>query len=375
MTPRIVYLATADARGHLMRAQLLVHALRQAGAHVEVLTTSAAGQSFLAGFGIASTILSRHYAVQFDTRQNMLRAATNRNVAHYMFHPARMLRDVVRLQRILRGAHLLVNDSFHPAVLFMGAMPFWRRKVVHVYGVSLRRALVANFDGNRPGLFSRLLSGLFKRVVDWQIDTARACFEHDFAYELTQADGRAHQRLPTPVALAGSLHGAAADGAAVYLNPHFRDTRLADALCAGIADAGLTAHRVGEGYARRSGWRGVDADWASRAAHAQVIVSAPGMAALSIALVYARPIVLVLTDQPEQASNAARVAQLGIAHRVVTWRGDADDFRHQVAQAVTALNAGGQSLPHVASGRIQAQARVDAWTGRLLALCSGQAAA
>ena len=32
MMPRIVYLATADARGHLMRAQLLVHALRAAGA-------------------------------------------------------------------------------------------------------------------------------------------------------------------------------------------------------------------------------------------------------------------------------------------------------------------------------------------------------
>lgn len=369
MTPRIVYLATADARGHLMRAQLLVHALRQAGAQVEVLTTSAAGQSFLAGFGIASTILSLHYAVQFDTRQNMLRGATNRNVAHYMFHPARMLRDILHLQRTMRGAQLLVNDSFHPAVLFMGALPFWRRKVVHVYGVSLRRALVGNFDGNRPGLFSRL----FKRIVDWQIDTARACFEHDFAYELTAPDGRAHQRLPTPVALAGLPAGAVVHGAAIYLNPHFRDARLADALCAGIADAGLTAHRVGEGYAQRSGWVGVDADWASSAAQAQVIVSAPGMAALSIALVYGRPIVLVLTDQPEQASNAARVAQLGIAHRVVTWRGDADDFRHQVTQAVKALNPDSVALPLVSSGRIQAQARVDAWTGRLLALCSGPA--
>jgi len=370
MTPRIVYLATADARGHLMRAQLLVHALRQAGAEVEVLTTSTAGQTFLAGFGIASTILSQHYAVQFDTRQNMLRAATNRNVAHYMFHPARMLRDIVRLQRSLRGAQLLVNDSFHPAVLFMGALPFWRRKVVHVYGVSLRQALVANFDGPHPGLFSRL----FRRVVDWQIDTARACFEHDFAYALAEQDGRPHQRLPTPVALAALLDGANLRGAAIYLNPHFRDPRLADALCAGIADAGLTAHRVGEGYAQRDGWTGVDADWPSRAASARVIVSAPGMAALSIALVYGRPIVLVLTDQPEQVSNAARATQLGIAHRVVTWRGDAADFRRQVAQAVTALQPDSQVLPTVAAGRIQAQARVDAWTGRLLALCSGVAA-
>ena len=363
MTPRILYLATADARGHLMRAQLLVHALRQAGAQVDVLTTSDAGQRFLAGFGIASTILSRHYAVQFDAQQNMLRQATNRNVAHYLFHPGRMLRDVLRLRRQLRGTHLLVNDSFHPAVLFMGALPFWRRKVVHVYGVSLRQALAANFDGARPGPFSRL----FKRVVDWQIDTARARFEHDFAYPIPDAAGTASWRLPTPIPLAASR--TAADGAAIYLNPHFRDVALADALSAGIADAGLAAHLVGEGYAGHAGWRGVDADWPSRAAHAQVIVSAPGMAALSIALVYGRPIILVLTDQPEQASNAARATQLGIPHRVVTWRGDAADFRRQVAQAARALRDG-VAPPTVASGRAQAQARVDAWTGRLLALCA-----
>ena len=66
---RIVYLATADARGHLMRAQLLTHALRADGASVDVLTTSDEGVRFLAEFGIGATLLSRHYAVQFDTRQ------------------------------------------------------------------------------------------------------------------------------------------------------------------------------------------------------------------------------------------------------------------------------------------------------------------
>lgn len=104
-----------------------------------------------------------------------------------------------------------------------------------------------------------------------------------------------------------------------------------------------------------------------------MIVSAPGMAALSIALVYGRPIVLVLTDQPEQASNARRAAQLSIPHRVVVWRGDAANFRHQVEQAVNALtDAGtgtGHALPAVAAGRQQAQARIDAWTHGLLALC------
>lgn len=368
MTPRIVYLATADARGHLMRAQLLVHALRAAGAQVEVLTTSDAGQRFLAGFGIEAAILSRHYAMQFDIRQNMLRGASNRNVVRYMLDPARMLRDIVHLRRTLRGAQLLINDSFHPAALFMGMLPPWRRKVLHVYGASLREAVLSNFDGDKPGRFSRL----FRRVVAWQISAAGACFEHDFAYDVHETDNFAHCRLPTPVPRAALAPAAAPNTAAIYLNPHFRDTSLADALCAGIADAGMSSHRVGEGYAGRNGWLAVDADWASRAAHAPVIVSAPGMAALSIALVYGRPIVLVVTDQPEQISNAQRALQLRIPHRVVTWRGEAADFRRQVAQAASALTGAGSAVTAVSSGQLRAQARIDAWTLRLLALCAGQ---
>ena len=369
MTARIVYLATADARGHLMRAQLLVHALRQSGAQVDVLTTSHAGQYFLMGFGIEAGILSRDYAMQFDTRQNMLRNASNRNVACYMAHPAKMLRDILRLRRALRASDLLVNDSFHPAALVMGMLPFWHRKVVHVYGGSLREAVLSNFDGVKPGYLGRI----FRQIVGWQIDAARARFEHDFAYDLANiADGH-DCRLPTPVAIAGRLPDAAPTGAAIYLNPHFRDTLLADSLCAGIADAGLAAHLVGEGYASSRGWLAVDPVWATHAAHADVIVSAPGMAALSIALVYRRPIVLVLTEQPEQATNAKRAMQLRIPHRTVIWRGDALDFRHQIGQAVTALMGSAPTPATVSSGRAQAQARVDAWTGRLLALCAARA--
>lgn len=370
MTPRIVYLATADARGHLMRAQLLVHALRHAGAQVEVLTTSHAGQRFLAGFGIEASILSHHYAMQFDTRQNMLRDASNRNVIGYMAHPARMLRDLLRLRRALRGRDILVNDSFHPAALFLGMLPIGRRKVVHVYGGSLREAVLGNFDG-KPGLFSFL----FRKIVGWQIDAARARLEHDFSYAITDPANGPDCALPTPVPLAGATSVAEPNSAAIYLNPHFSDTTLAQALCDGIADAGLAAYRVGEGYAGSDGWVGVDPDWVSRAAQAEVIVSAPGMAALSIALVYGRPIILVLTEQPEQASNAQRAMQLRIAHRTVIWRGEALDFRHQVRQAANALTraAPAPAPAAVASGRAQAQARLDAWTVRLLALCAAPA--
>ncbi|WP_175979037.1 hypothetical protein [Burkholderia sp. BCC1047] len=366
MMPRIVYLATADARGHLMRAQLLVHALRAAGAQVDVLTTSDAGQAFLAAFGIDADVLSRHYAVQFDERQNMLRDATDRNVAHYVFRPTRMLRDIVRRRAIVRDADLVVNDSFHPALLFMGAVPGWRRRVVHVYGGSLRRALTANFDARLP----RVLARAFARIVDWQIDAARARIEHDFAYDFADDAPHLHRhrRLPTPVPIVAERPAHECVAAAVYLNPHFRDVALADALSAGMRDAGLAAHRVGEGYAGHDGWTGVDADWPTRAAHAPLIVSAPGMAALSIARVYRRPILLVQTDQPEQASNAARAARLQLVHRVVTWRGDAAAFRREVEQASIELMRDPGTPAGTRAGREHARARVDAWTSHLLAL-------
>ncbi|MBN3833330.1 hypothetical protein [Burkholderia sp. Ac-20344] len=366
MMPRIVYLATADARGHLMRAQLLVHALRAAGAQVDVLTTSDAGRAFLAAFGVDATVLSRHYAVQFDERQNMLRDATDRNVAHYVFRPTRMLRDIARLRAIVRDADLVINDSFHPALLFMGAMPRWRRCVVHVYGGSLRRALTANFDARLP----RVLARAFAQIVDWQIDSARGCIEHDFAYDAVDDVRRSHFhcRLPTPVPVVAEWPVSEPAAAAVYLNPHFRDIALADALSAGIRDAGLATHRVGEGYAGHDGWTGVDADWVTRAAHAPLIVSAPGMAALSIARVYRRPILLVQTDQPEQASNAARAARLQLVHRVVTWRGDAAAFRREVGQAAAELMCNPGTLAGTIAGREHARARLDAWTLRLLAL-------
>ncbi|MCA8046393.1 glycosyltransferase family protein [Burkholderia arboris] len=366
MMPRIVYLATADARGHLMRAQLLVHALRAAGAQVDVLTTSDAGRAFLAAFDIDAAVLSRHYAVQFDERQNMLRDATDRNVAHYVFRPTRMLRDIVRLRALVRDADLVINDSFHPALLFMGAVPGWRRRVVHVYGGSLRRALTANFDARLP----RVLARAFARIVDWQIDSALGCIEHDFAYDVADdaQRSRLHCRLPTPVPVVAELPAPEPAAAAVYLNPHFRDVALADALSAGMRDAGLAAHRVGEGYAGHDGWTGVDADWPTRATHAPLIVSAPGMAALSIARVYRRPILLVQTDQPEQASNAAHAARLQLVHRVVTWRGDAAAFRQAVGQAAIELMRDPGTPAGTLAGREHARARVDAWTSRILAL-------
>lgn len=356
-TIKLIYLATADARGHLMRAQLLTHALREAGAAVDVLTTSDEGRAFLAGFGIAAQVLSRHYAVQFDSRQNMLSGETDAHIANYVFRPSRMGRDIMKLRVVLRGADLIINDSFHPALLFMGCMPGWRRKVVHVYGASLRHAVQNNFSGRMPVSLSRL----FHRIVEWQIDTSLARIEHDF-HCTADYDGTAY-RLPTPVAVAAQFDAALPRPqacAAVYLNPHFRDPQMAEGLETGLALAGIHASLVGEGYAGRGRWEAQDADWVQQAAASNLIVSAPGMAALSVAMVYGRPIVLVLTDQPEQKINAGRAAALGLPHRIVVWRGDAATFAHDLYSACTDLLRSAPAVP-VPDGRAAACARLQSW--------------
>ena len=363
MSLRVLYLATADARGHLMRAQLLVHALRHAGVHVDVLSTSNEGVEFLKRFGVAAQLLSPHYAVQFDTEQNMQRAATDRNVAHYVFRPSRMLKDIRKLAGLMRDVDLVINDSFHPALLCMGSMPWWKRKVVHIYGGSLKAALISNFEGRLPAALARA----FAAIIGWQINTARACIEHDFSCDSTQSMGPSRYRLPTPVAVAkqGRKANVQAPLAAVYLNPHFQNIVLADALCAGLSDASLHTHLVGEGLAGHGNWLAIDEDWVSTAARSSLIVSAPGMAALSVARIYQRPILLVLTDQPEQASNAEQAARMQLHHEVVVWRGNSQDFRAQVAAKVHRLlrNMDMQiTAENLAQCCASAQARTDAWT-------------
>lgn len=363
---RIAYLATADARGHLMRAQLLTHALQAQGVQVQLLTTSDEGQRFLQGFGLPAVLLSRHYAVQFDRQQNMLREATDANVARYVFDPRRMLRDIWQLRRVLGSHDLVVNDSFHPALLVMGCLPVWRRRVVHVYGRSLRQALEGNFQGRLPACLARG----FGRVIAWQIQRARARLMHDFAHPLGAEPQDGQHCLPTPVALAPEPAAAPVppQGAAVYLNPHFREPALARALAQGLGQAGLAAHCVGEGLADEPGWLAQDTDWVGRAAHSALLVSAPGMAALSVAQVYQRPLLLVLTDQPEQQRNAARAAALGLPHRCVVWQGDAPAFARAVREASRALLDDAAQAPPAPAGRAHAAARLAAWVAVLTGL-------
>lgn len=303
---RILWLAAADARGHLMRAHLMRGLLAREGVRVDVVTTSDEGRAFLAALGTPARVLSREYHVSFDARQNMARRRTEACVARYFARPDGFLRDLATIEAAAREADLVVND-FHP--LLLAAPVFARLRVVHVFGENLWRAIERNFEGRLPRGLERLYAAAMRAL------RARAFAEVEHSLAAPEGGlGARLFRLPpiVPAPRIGRAEVRAALGlaqgerlAAVYLNPHFRDPGLAAALERALAEARFRVHAVGEGYAARPGWLARDARLADAVAAADLFVSTPGMGAVGQACVHGVPLLAIATDQPEQAWNLA----------------------------------------------------------------------
>lgn len=300
--PWIAWLAAADARGHLMRAHLVRAALLPRNVAVRIITTSHQGRDFLTALGTPSELLSTGYAVAFDTAQNIDRSATDACVMRYLVSRDQAARDLATLRALARGADLVVND-FHPLPLV--APRRLGPPVVHVYGTHLWEAIAHHFEGRAPRAFDRLGASL----ADALRRRAFASLEHS----LISGSPRSPRVLPPIVAAPGRTRaqvraalGLASPGqrlAAVYLNPHFRDPRLAATLESALARRGFRVHAVGEGFSGRPGWHRYDASFNDVAAAADVLVSAPGMGALSAWAHFGTPLLALRTDQPEQAAN------------------------------------------------------------------------
>ncbi len=314
---RILWLAAADARGHLMRAHLIRGLLEREGVRVDVITTSEEGRAFLAALGTPADVLSRHYAVAFDARQNMDRARTEACVLRYLFQPGRGAADLARLAAAAEGAAYVVND-FHPLLLLAGAGAALPCPVVHVYGENLWRAIEGNFAGRGPALWGKGYGALVRALRD----RAYARVEHTPAVLLAGERDPAHRayRLPPlivaprlgPAAVRAALGvGPRARLAAVYLNPHFTDPAIAAAVEGALAAEGFHVHAVGEGFAGRPGWRPHDPSFVDVTAAADLLISAPGMGAIGQACLLGVPFLALVTDQPEQRANLRFLAAGG----------------------------------------------------------------
>ena len=306
---RILWLAAADARGHLMRAHLMRGLLAREGVEVTVITTSEEGRAFLAAMGTPAEILSCHYGVAFDARQNMDRERTEACVLGYLFRPGRGAADLARLAAQARGAACVVND-FHPLLLLAGSGSALPCPVVHVYGENLWRAIEGNFDGRRPALLGRGYGAAVRALRD----RAHTRVEHTLGVGLAgeHDPARRSYRLPPVIAAPrrapAEVRAALGVGprerlAAVYLNPHFEDPAVASAIEGALRAEGIRMHAVGEGYPGRPGWRPHDPSFVDVAAAADLLVSAPGMGAVGQARLLGVPFLALVTDQPEQRDN------------------------------------------------------------------------
>ncbi|HEX4622674.1 MAG TPA: hypothetical protein VH208_14015, partial [Myxococcaceae bacterium] len=247
------------------------------------------------GLGSPSRVLSRHFRVEVDARHNMRRDATDRRIAAYLLSPRRGWRDLSTLAGWARGYDLVVNDSLHPALLLapwvMPGLP-----VLQVYGENLRRAAEANLDGRVP----RPLSVAYQRLLTGAFDRSFGQIVHCVGAPLPPLGGPI--RLPTLVPAFGDAPREQGR-VAVYLNPHFRDPRIAEAIERALPP-GSRLYGVAEGYAGRTGWRARDPALARVVAGADVFISGAGMGALELARSTGTPLLCVLGAQPEQERNA-----------------------------------------------------------------------
>jgi hypothetical protein len=130
---------------------------------------------------------------------------------------------------------------------------------------------------------------------------------------------------------------------------------------------------LGEGYAGRPGWHPYAINWIDIAARSELIVSTPGMAALAAAQALDKPILLIVTAQPEQQRNAVRAASLGLRHRVVRWDEvtTSDDFKRALGEAYRELMLENQRYLSQQTGTVDPglalKERLNVWVDLLMA--------
>lgn len=342
---RVLWLAVAEARGHLVRAHLARALIAEVGIEVEIVTTSDAGRRFLAALGVPSTVLSDAYALVFDDDQNLARRATERQVLRYLAGPGAA--DLVRLLRrtAAGGFDLVVNDSFHPA-LFLAplAVSLERLPVVNVFGENMLAA-VAEFRGQHGlgGSYARAVHAVAGRALACVQPTLAALVEPTAAATLASArtlhlppllPPLSRTRSETRRALGVAPHQKLAT---VYLNPHFRSEALATSLERALLGAGFAIHAIGEGYRGRPGWRAADYDLPAVIAASDLVVSAPGMGCASIALAAGVPFLGLLSDQPEQRRNAEVLRRSALAHAFVELGAEPGALRAELHRAAAVL--------------------------------------
>ena len=162
---RIVHLAVADGRGHLMRAHLLRRLLAKRGIAVDVVTTSEAGRASSPAWGRARRCCPAASRSRSTAGITCSPPRTDRQLAAYIASPSRLGRDVAMLRRLAGARCLSSTIRCIPRRCWLAAAGGrWGARVVHLHGDGLWRAAVSHFDGRLPGWASARYRGLLEAL-------------------------------------------------------------------------------------------------------------------------------------------------------------------------------------------------------------------
>lgn len=346
---RILWLATAGGRGHLMRACIMRRLLAQSDIEVQIMTTSDEGVSFLRSHGCPSTLLSKHYkGTVFDDSQNMSRSRTAAGVLTYLFLPTRCYADLRKIKKTAKNFDLVINDAFHPALMLASIFHQSSMKVVQVYGENQRRALLENLERKK----GRLSFGLFHRLSNKAFAEAYGRVIHSHAPEECRKKYKDAPQEPRTYILPPMVDSmfkskeqvrsefAVAPGkklAVVYLNPHFKNPKLAAGLEEALGECGFRIHAVGEGFRDREKWIPHDPALINAIAASDLFISAPGVAALAQVKLFGIPFLAVTSRQPEQEYNRDHLKALSAPWEQIDSEDITAEFKESVKDKICEL--------------------------------------
>ncbi|PJZ57274.1 hypothetical protein [Leptospira barantonii] len=287
---KVLWIANADARGHLFRAHLAWTVLRTSEIHVSIVTTNADGKKFLEALGTTSAVLPGNYRLYYDSRQNLIRILTVFKMAFYLLF-GNAVRDLLFLKKISKEFDLILND-LHPVPIF--ASKFFTVDIIHVYGENLWLTIENYFFGIAPRFFAIFFRDTVRKLKNQS--------KGNIVHSLIQQERKADE-IYLPPLVHFTPRKKSKNTALVYLNPYFSDSYLAESLEEALDDLKIPYVAIGEQYAHRKNWRSYDTNFSKILSESKLVISAPGMNLLAQVLYHRVPYLALSTDQPEQEKN------------------------------------------------------------------------
>lgn len=297
MDYKILWIANADARGHLFRAHLASRYLQSAGIAVSILTTNSEGKKFLKALGTPSKVLPGKYQLSYDKMQNLLRRTTAFKMLTYLLF-GNGLRDFLFIKKYSKNCHLIIND-LHPVPIF--ASKLFSVDIVHMYGENLWDTVENHFFGIAPNFFAVF----FQKTVRKLRNQSRGTIIHT----LMPSESKAPTFYLPPL-VDFTPRRRKKEKVLIYLNPYFSDPYIADSIEKTLANIGMPYEAIGEMYSNRENWKPYSLNFSETLSESSLVISAPGMNLLAQILYHKIPFIALLTDQPEQEKNLRKLSSI-----------------------------------------------------------------